>query len=419
MAGSAKQAKLETRTSRARLERGRQPHWRTLATGRAHLGYQRKSAAAGRWVLRQYVDGKYRITPLGAADDLSEADGDQVLSFGGAEAAARAMIDRPASAPSRLTVRAVMASYVEFQSTHGHPVADLISRTNAHILPALGDRVVSELTTDRLNRWKTTLAASPAMKRSRRGEAQAYKAEPDGDEAVRRRRSSANRVLTMLKAALNRAFKDGKVASDLAWRRVEPFKKVDAARIRYLDVGKARRLVNAADPDFRPLVKAALQTGARYGELCRLEVQDFNADAGTVAIRQSKSGEARHVVLTDEGAGFFAGVCAGRAGSELMFRRADGGEWKSSHQARPMADACARAKIAPAIGIHALRHTWASLAIMAGVPAMIVAKNLGHADTKMVEKHYGHMSPSHVRDAIRAGAPQFGFVPDKKVVPLG
>jgi hypothetical protein len=38
---------------------------------------------------------------------------------------------------------------------------------------------------------------------------------------------------------------------------------------------------------------------------------------------------------------------------------------------------------------------------------MVVAKNLGHADTRMVEKHYGHLAPSYVADAIRAGAPRF------------
>jgi integrase len=101
-----------------------------------------------------------------------------------------------------------------------------------------------------------------------------------------------------------------------------------------------------------------------------------------------------------------------------MFSRADGKPWKESHQARPMAEACARGKIDPPVGVHALRHTWASLSVMAGVPLMIIAKNLGHSDTRMVEKHYAHLAPSHVREAIRAGAPQFGFVPDKKVVPI-
>jgi hypothetical protein len=39
---------------------------------------------------------------------------------------------------------------------------------------------------------------------------------------------------------------------------------------------------------------------------------------------------------------------------------------------------------------------------------MVVAKNLGHVDTRMVEKHYGHLASSYVADAIRAGAPRFG-----------
>jgi hypothetical protein len=46
------------------------------------------------------------------------------------------------------------------------------------------------------------------------------------------------------------------------------------------------------------------------------------------------------------------------------------------------------------------------------------AKNLGHKDTRMVEKHYGHLAPSYVADAIRAGAPKFGIKPDTKVTVL-
>ena len=80
--------------------------------------------------------------------------------------------------------------------------------------------------------------------------------------------------------------------------------------------------------------------------------------------------------------------------------------------------ACKRARITPAVGFHTLRHTWASHAVMNGVPLMIVARNLGHADTHMVEKHYGHLAPSYISDAIRAGAPRFGFQPNKKVATL-
>ena len=151
--------------------------------------------------------------------------------------------------------------------------------------------------------------------------------------------------------------------------------------MRYLTVAEAERLINACEPDFRALVRAGLETGCRYGELTRLEVCDFNPDASTLAIRQSKSGKPRHVVLTEEGAAFFRRHCAGRSGHELMFRHGDGGAWQKSEQARPMAEACRARKIKPAISFHILRHTWASLAVMNGVPLLVVAKNLGHTDT--------------------------------------
>ena len=159
------------------------------------------------------------------------------------------------------------------------------------------------------------------------------------------------------------------------------------------------------------------ETGCRYGELIVLEVRDFNSDAGTLAIRQSKTGKPRHVVLSDEGQAFFRQTCAGRAGSEPMFTK-ENGAWLKSHQRRPMGQAVKRAKITPPINFHGLRHTWASLAVMNGMHLMVVARNLGHVDTRMVEKHYGHLAPSYIADAVRASAPRFGFRPDRSVIGL-
>jgi integrase len=221
-----------------------------------------------------------------------------------------------------------------------------------------------------------------------------------------------------LRAALNHAFHDGKIDSDIAWRKVKPFAGVDAARARYLTIAEAKRLINASDPEFRPLVQAALNTGARYGELTRLQVRDFNPDAGTVAIRQSKSGKPRHIVLSDEGVALFKELTAGKSGDELIVHRAHGGAWGQSQQSVFMNSAVERAKIAPAISFHGLRHTWASLAVMAGMPLMIVARNLGHADTGMVEKHYGHLAPGYVTETVRKYAPSFGFKPDSKIAAL-
>jgi integrase len=423
MAGTVKHARLESQSARARLKRGRQPHWQALQEGRVHLGYQCwKGEPVGRWLLRRYIgNNKYRVQTLGRADDDAPADGSDVLSFVQAAAKARAMVASPEAGNGKivqLTVRQAMARYVDYKRHQGRPVGDLISRSNVHILPALGDLVVSELSAEQLRRWLATMAAAPAQRRAKGNKPQ-YRPEPTTDEEIRQRRASANRVLTMLKAALNHAYDEGHVANRDAWGRwLAPFEKVEVARVRYLKVAEAERLINACDPEFRALVRAGLETGCRYGELIRLEVCDFNSDASTLAVRQSKSGKPRHVMLTDEGAAFFRRHCAGRSGHELMFRHGDSSAWQRSEQARPMAEACERARIKPAISFHILRHTWASHAVMNGVPLLVVAKNLGHADTRMVEKHYGHLAPSFIADAIRAGAPRYRVKADKRVVPL-
>src|SRR5262249_2796168 len=161
-----------------------------------------------------------------------------------------------------------------------------------------------------------------------------------------------------------------------------------------------------------------LETGCRFGELARLVVSDFNPDVGVLAINRSKTNRARHVVLTDEGVAFFRSLCGGRSGGGLLLKRSDGDPWRHTNQARPMAAAVARAKIAPRISVHGLRHSYASLSVMAGVPLMVLARNLGHTTTRMVERHYGHLSESFVAAEIRRGAPRFGAVEASNVEPL-
>ena len=120
--------------------------------------------------------------------------------------------------------------------------------------------------------------------------------EQNGDpDAIRARRATANRNLTVLKAALNHAWQGGRITgSDEAWRRVKPFRGADAARVRYLQIDECTRLLNACEPDFRRLVRGALVTGARYGELCRADVRDFNPDSASLLVRESKGGKPRH-----------------------------------------------------------------------------------------------------------------------------
>lgn len=69
-------------------------------------------------------------------------------------------------------------------------------------------------------------------------------------------------------------------------------------------------MTQACPADFRALVTGALLTGCRYGELAAMTADDSNPDAGTLRVRASKSGKPRHVVLTQEGRDFVAGLLA-------------------------------------------------------------------------------------------------------------
>jgi site-specific recombinase XerD len=83
-----------------------------------------------------------------------------------------------------------------------------------------------------------------------------------------------------------------------------------------------------------------------------------------------------------------------------------------------MLEACDHAKIKPAASFHVLRHTHGSTLAMRGVPMGVIARQLGHADTRMTEKHYAHLAPSYVADTIRAHFPILGIARDIAVVPM-
>jgi integrase len=425
MARAARNSALETRTARARLQIRRTPYFAKIAKG-LRLGYYR-GAVSGSWIARCYSgSGNYDTTAIGSADDTLEADGITVLDYWQAQEQARRWGERQrliAAGGVRkgsYTVSDAVKDYLAEIAAEKKPVAVQGAKYvfDAWILPELGAVQLEKLTTDRINRWRNRLATQPKRVRSKRTAAEpATRVTADDDDARRARKATANRILTMLKAALNRAFQADRVASDTAWRKVKPFKRVDEAVVRYLSAAEARRLVGACPEDFRKLVQAALFTGCRYSELARLKCANFNADSGTLAIRLSK-GKIRHVVLTDEAKACFADWTKDRSSSENVFLRADGKVWGTSHQKRPLEEASAQAGITPAVNFHILRHTHGSHLAMNGVPMGVIAAQLGHADTRMTEKHYAHLAPSYVAQTIRANFPVLGLTDGADVIPL-
>jgi integrase len=415
MARTLRDSKLDAREARLRLRVRGKPFWRLLEPG-LHLGYRRLAGRPGSWCLRKYAgDQQYVVEALGTvADDYGTADGVTVMTFAQAQ---RAVLDRKPKPDGPLTVRQAIENYLEFLQAHRKTADDARQTAKALILPTLGDVALVDLTTERLRKWLNHLATTPRRLRASKGKMRLDTASDD-PEILRRRRATANRILVVLRAALNRAFKEGKTPSDAAWRRVEPFRGVDHTRLRFLSADESRRLVNASQGGFRQIVQAALWTGCRYGELVALTVSDFDRDGGTLLIPTSKSGKARRVWLNAEAQQSFARWCFGRNGSDVLLLRDDGLRWGRDHQHMPMREACAAARIVPPISFHILRHSHASHLAMRGTPLAVIAEQLGHSDQRMTQR-YSHLAKSYVADTIRQNALTLGVEPDSKVATLG
>jgi hypothetical protein len=123
-------------------------------------------------------------------------------------------------------------------------------------------------------------------------------------------------------------------------------------------------------------------------------------------------------VLTNEGMSFFRQLTAGSAGSEIMLRKANGETWRASHQLRPIAQACHHTKIEPPVSFHALRHTWASNAVMNGGRCSLWRRTWVTSTRAWSKSTKGHLAPSYIADTMRAGASKCGFKPNPKIATL-
>lgn len=404
MARTVRDVALGTRESRLKLKAGRR-HWRGIHEGLA-LGYRRGKQGSGVWIARlKLSDGRYILRALATADDHAAANGGDILTFSQAQKAAIALQDQAkrneGTVTHPATVAEAAARYLTWFREHRKSVYETEHALNAHILPSLGDKLIADLNANVIRSWLDKLAAQPARVRSSRfGRAERFKGIPKTADEKRARRSTANRILTVLKAVLNRAFRDGLAPDNVEWRKVEPYKDVDEARIRFLSDAEGVRLVNACPPDLRRLVRAALLSGARFGEIAGLRAQDVDLRAGRLYIAPGKSGKERYVPLNPEGVTLFSEAVTGKTGDALLFTKANGEAWGKNHHVRPLKEACQVAKIRPAIAFHELRHTYASHLAQAGVDLLTISKLLGHADTRITSKHYAHLADKTLAAAV-------------------
>jgi integrase len=172
-----------------------------------------------------------------------------------------------------------------------------------------------------------------------------------------------------------------------------------------LTPNEARRLLSdATRPMWRDMVRVALRTGMRRGELCALDWSDIDVASGLITVRRRvyrgevdspKNNRIHYIPMTDDLRVLFASA-PGRRG--YIFPRTTGLPVAESTMTRELAHMCQRVGIRP-IGWHVLRHTFASRLVSEGVPLPAVKELLGHASITMTMR-YTHLAPSALKSAV-------------------
>ena len=189
---------------------------------------------------------------------------------------------------------------------------------------------------------------------------------------------------------------------------------VPAGRVRYLQPAELRILIEACPNWLQPIVRLAVNTGMRRGEILKLRWLDFDETHNSLMLPPliTKNGESRIVYLNQAAKAvlmslprtkvkIFPDITPGQV--TVTFRRA-----------------CRRIELED-FRFHDLRHTAASWLRMSGEDIHTVASLLGHKDLRMAAR-YQHLSPDYLTAAVNKLDTVFGQSyeknkePDRKTV---
>lgn len=275
-----------------------------------------------------------------------------------------------------------------------------------HILPTLGGVQLQALDPSQLNKLYGELLESGRRK---------------GTGGLSPR--SVRYVAIIMGAALDDAVKWGRLVRNPV-RLAKTPKGVKGPEMRTWSRETLGRFLDITRDDHQHTAWLFLATTAcRRGEALGLRWQDVDLDAGTATLRQTvtalkhkavvrvgtKTNSGRTIRL--DGATVAAlrshrarqaaeklAMGAGYVDRDLVFAGPGGEMVQPELFSKRFAHTLKRLDL-PRIRLHDLRHTWATLALQAGVDVKVVSERLGHASPTITWNVYQHVSPAMATDA--------------------
>lgn len=208
---------------------------------------------------------------------------------------------------------------------------------------------------------------------------------------------TVNRYMQFLRRVLNKAVRDGKLASNPV-SRIKMFKE-PPGKTRYLSPEDEGKVLKALGPVYGPWARLAILTGMRQMEQFSLRWSDVDLEQGIITLPMTKAGGVQYVHLNGEAKAILRGLDSWQRsvwvfpsenpkthGDPRNFYRrvwlpamkGTGIEWGTWHD---------------------LRHTFASRLAMSGATEGTIATLLRHSGTVLVRR-YAHLSPSHLQAEV-------------------
>jgi integrase len=293
----------------------------------------------------------------------------------------------------RATVGELAPAWLAAQQTHvkASTFVWLEGAVRVYVEPRWGAVKISEIRHSDVQKWISELAtgAAPSTKKT---------SSPLGASSVRRAYSA-------LAAILDTAVKDRRLSVNPA--RDVKLPRKQSKRRHYLDHGQVERLALAAG-DHGTLVRFLAYSGLRWGEAIALRVSDLDMLRRRVSVHRNavrvngamvvgtpKTHHARSVPFPAFLATPLARLCEGKERDALVFGNGRSFLGQPTHRDAWFTKALASVRESepdfPAVTVHDLRHTAASLAISSGANVKAVQRMLGHASAAMTLDTYADL----------------------------
>ena len=244
--------------------------------------------------------------------------------------------------------------------------------------------------------------------------------------------STCRNTYAALRSAFDDAVADGLLALNPVLRIRRPrASSEEAASLKPDDV--AGFLLATQDLRYGGVLRLILGTGLRRGEALAITWAEVRLDRaelvingslvrreGRLVISATKSTRSRRAVSLSPSMVSFLTEHRARQAAE---RLAAGNLWEDSgfvfttelgHPADPrnllraVALAAKKAGVPP-LGVHTLRHTYATTALLHGVPIHVVSRNLGHSSIAITADIYGHLTDEATHSAARIVSDALGL----------